>query len=98
MAFSVVEHFDVVEDNCSELGTSLKPGISMDPSQLLFHGRPEPFHRGVIETVTNRSERGGDLEIGEPVCEHHRRVLGGFNWSLQHFDRGGVGWAGLLGG
>src|SRR5215216_4935869 len=44
----------------------------------------------VIKAVPAAADRAGDAELGEPVGIANRQILGGFNRSSQHLDRGGA--------
>ena len=44
----------------------------------------------VIKAVPAAADRADDAELGEPVGVAHRQILGGFNRSSQHLDRGGA--------
>ena len=90
VALSVVEDFDVFEQVEPCRGPGREPERATDPAYLAFQSRPERFHGGVVVAVSRRAE--ADLEAGQcrGGTEVERRVLGGFKWSSQHFDRGGV--------
>lgn len=76
VSFPVVEHFDVVEQDCSEFGSGEVFPAVVNVAEIAFERRLCRFHRGIIEAIADRSERSADVVVIEPVRELERRVLG----------------------
>jgi len=57
--------------------------------QLAFKGGEEAFAHGVVIGVAHRTHRRTHAGLPAPFAEAERRILGRFNWSSQHPDRGG---------
>ena len=80
-ATTIVKHLDVVKQRrtgrCSRTETV---------AELELQAREEALHRRVVPTVS--LPRHADLKAAllEPLLVIAARVLGGFNWSLQHLE------------
>ena len=66
---AVVEGFDVVEQDRSELGSGDVAPVAVKVSDLAFECGPGRFHGGVVEAIAGRSERWSEVPVGEPVGE-----------------------------
>src|SRR5215213_7364222 len=87
VALAVVEDLDVVKDLGPEIGSG-RPGAAVD--ELFLERGEEALSDRVIEAIAARSHRLGDAGGAGLLAEGQRDVLGGFNWSSQHLDLGGV--------
>ena len=52
---------------------------------LGFQRREEALHRGIVPDVARPAHRTGDAMVGHQALELLTCILGGFNWSSQHF-------------
>jgi hypothetical protein len=81
-----------------------------DRQAQLFAGNPAPavedvllqqaeggLHGGIVDTRANAAHRAAQPGIAQGGNVAVRPELGGFKWSSQHLERGGV-WADRLGG
>ena len=75
VSLPVVEHFDVFEQDRSKLRAGEVFPSAVDVSKIAFECGPARFHRGVIKTITDRTERCFDVVVVEPVRELESRIL-----------------------
>ena len=78
VSLPVVERFDVVEQNCPQLGPRDVFPIAVNRQHVTLDRRPRRLHRGVVETVFGRPVGRSEIPIRQSVRELERGVLGGF--------------------
>ena len=75
VAGSVVERFDVVEQDCSQFGSSELGPVAVGVADLAFERRPGRFHCCVIECVASRPIGRVDVPVSQSVGELERCVV-----------------------
>jgi hypothetical protein len=68
----IVEHLDVVKDGIGQFEARL-PRLAVE--ELVLHARPERLHHGVVERISDRSERRHEASTTNSLGEGPRRKL-----------------------
>ena len=84
-----VEPGDVFDDRELELGAAAPDAVA---DQFGLEAVDEALGERVVVGVTDRPDRRQELVVVEGLAVVERGVLGGFKWSSQHLDGGGVSW------
>lgn len=79
MTLTVVEDLDVIEQDRAEFAARVLLDRPPNMADLGFECRPESFHRGIVEAITDAAIRPSEASVIEAVRELNGCVLTGFN-------------------
>ena len=86
---AIVEDLEVLEQGGTQLDTCF-PFLAVE--KLGLQPCPKRLDHGIVEGVADGAHRGDEAGLADAFAEDPGGELGGFKWSSQHLDGGGVSW------